>query len=203
MDYSRFLLKPFDKDLVKDLQKYPEFQINIPQKEKLFAFMVIMWEPANTDFRRLYPNYYERKREAALLAGLTTDKNGHFPSEIEGIIMGTNDDFNTAVVRYLMLFGLPDYPALIAQLELQAKELVAAFSPSEAKDRKIIRENIDKSTERIAEYEEKIFGGAETENVRKALYHNIEADRIRWRPEYVASDIAQKKLKVAHDQFTE
>ena len=203
MDFSKFLYSPFDPNTVKELEKFPEFQIKLPQKDKVIAFMIILWDFNNTEFRKLYPDYYTRKREAALAAGLKTANNGHFPEDIEAIITGLNEDFNIAVVRYLMMHSIPDYPALVAQKELQAKELVAAFSPSEAKDRKIIRENIDKSTEQIAQYEAKIFGGAETENVRKALYRFMEADRIRLRPEFLAEDTAKKRLNLKHDQFTE
>jgi hypothetical protein len=95
-----------------------------------------------------------------------------------------------------MMFGVPDYPALVALKEMQSQELKAAFSTTEAKDRKIIRDNIDKITNDISIYESKIYGGQETENVRKALYKHMESEKLRLRPEYVAEDIKQGKVKI-------
>ena len=84
----------------------------------------------------------------------------------------------------------------LRQLGCTAKELEAAFKETDPKERKVIRENIDKSTERISEYEAKIFGGQEVENVRKALYKFMESEKLRLRPEAIAEDTAKKKLKL-------
>ena len=201
MDYSKFYFPPFAEDTITELEKFPEFQFKSKDKDKIINFIILCWDVNNIELRRLYPEYYTRKREAALLAGFQTDKTGRFEKNIEDILTGQNDQCNTASVRYLLLQGLPDYPALIAQRELQAKELEAAFQSKDPKDRKIIRENIDKSTERIAEYEAKIFGGQEVENVRKALYKHIESEKLRLRPEYIAEDTAAKKLKFKKNPF--
>ena len=95
------------------------------------------------------------------------------------------------------MHGLPDYPALVSLKEMQAQELKFSFRQiDKPQDRKIIQENIEKSTDRIKEYEEKIFGGGEIENVRKALYKYMESERLSLRPEKKAREIKNKKLKV-------
>ena len=193
MDYSMYLYKPFDKKELDRLRLIPELS-DFP--DKILNFLIIMWDFGNTEFRRLYPDYFSRKREAAIAAGIKTGSDGKFDEETEEILTGQNDDFNTGCVKYLLGFGIPDYPALIAQRELQAKELEAAFKETDPKERKVIRENIDKSTERICEYEAKIFGGMETENVRKALYKHMESEKLRLRPEHVAGDTKKGKLKI-------
>jgi len=197
MDFSKFLFPPFEKSTLDALEQFPEFQFKIQDKAKIIDYMIIMYDHNNAEFRRLHTDYYTRKREAAILAKLPTGKDGKFPEQIEEVLTGLNDDFNTALVRYLMMFGLPDYPQLVALKELQAQELKAAFSPSEAKDRKIMRDNLDKITNDIAIIEDKIYYGTETENVRKALYRYMEANRLALRPEHIAEATRSGNLKQA------
>ena len=195
MDYSGYLFPPFDPNTLVELEKFDEFRFKITDKAKVIDYMIIMYDHSNAEFRRLHPDYFTRKREAAVLAGLPMGPDGKFTGEMENVLTGVNDDFNTAVVRYLMMFSLPDYPALVALKEMQSQELKAAFSPSEAKDRKIIRDNLDKITSDIAVYEDRIYTGTETENVRKALYKYMEQERVRLRPEFVAQDIKSGNIK--------
>lgn len=195
MDYSRFLYKPFDAKSLSTLESFDEvFRYKHRHKAKLIDYMIIMWDHNNLELRQLYPDYYTRKRQAAIMAGFTPRKDGKMEPEIESVLVGENDQFNTALVRYLLMQGIPDYPALVALKEMQAQDLMASFQPTEAKDRKLIRENLEKITNDIATLEERIFTGRETENVRKALYQYMETERVRLRPEYMASLIKAGKV---------
>ena len=193
-DFSRCLYDPFAKDTVERLEQLPEFNFTFKDKAKIIAYLILVYDYNNRDWQKQFTRHIELKREAALLAGFKIGANKHFSEEVEDFIVGNNAEFNKAVIRYLYLCGIPELPALVAHRELQSAEMEAAFGTTDPKDRKIIRENIDKGTERIAEYEEKVFGGKEVENLRKELYKNIEAEKIRLRPEHIAEDISKQKL---------
>ena len=195
MDYSRYLYKPFDPATLTKLESFDEvFRFKARHKAKVIDYMILMYDHNNTEFRQLYPDYFTRKRQAALLAGFPAGKDGKLESDVEAMLVGENDQFNTALVRYLLMQGIPDYPALVALREMQAQDFIAAFAPTEAKDRKQIRENLEKITSDIARLEERIFTGVETENVRKALYQYMEAERVRLRPEHMAQVIKAGKV---------
>lgn len=196
MDYSRYLYKPFDPNTLSALEAFDEvFRFKIRNKAKVIDYMILMYDHNNTELRQLYPDYYTRKRYAAVQAGFVTGKGGKLESDIEAILVGENDEFNAALIRYLLMQGIPDYPSLVALREMQARDLEDSFRPTEAKDRKQIRENLEKITSDIARLEERIFTGVETENVRKALYQYMENERVRLRPEYMAEVIKAGKVK--------
>lgn len=195
MDYSKLMYDPFDPQTVKELEKYEEFQFSCRNKQQVIAYMIIMYDYNNTELRRLYPDFFTRKREAALMAGLKPEKSGHFSEETENILTGQNDEFNRALVRFLLMFGHPDYPTLMGLREMHAKELEASMKgSSKPQDRRVILENLEKSAERIARMESMIFSGVEVENVRRALYVQLEADRAGLRPEVIAQRIRDRKL---------
>jgi len=201
MDYSKFMLKPFEQSTYDYLGGIKEFAHNWPNKNKLFDFMILLWD-INSELKRIHPDYFERKRQAAICAGLDVDSNGNFSPEIEEIILGGNNTFNVAVIQYLMMHAIPEYPALVATLELQAQELAESFKQTDKpKDRETISNNVKRTTDQRREYEKSIFGGEEVENVRRALYERIERDKIRLRPEDMGAAIDKKQLSHLPDPY--
>lgn len=190
MTYDHFRYKPFDKSTVDELCQLPEFQFNFKDKDKSISFIILVWDPQNRDWQKQHTRYIDLKREAAILAGFTLEKNNRFKPEVEDLIVGKHFGFNKAVIRYLYLIAIPELPALAAHRELLSAEIEAAFNPeTDAKERKEIRINLDAGTIRIAEYEAAVFGGTETEALRTELYKYLESNKIQLRPEHIALSI--------------
>jgi len=196
MQYSKFLYQPFSADTVKALEKYPEFKFKVPDKQKAIDYLILLYDISSNEVKASSDRLYERKKFAALKAGFKVDKQGHFSEWVEDIIVGENDEFNDAMVRFVRFFALPDLPALTAYNEMIDHEFTSAAKEKDSKLIKVILANIDELREKIETLERKIFTGDETENVRKALYRLMEKQRLP-RPENVAQDIESRELKVS------
>lgn len=194
-EYSHLMFDPFAPDTVQKLEQIPEFRFTMKDKNKAIAFLILAWDVNNRSWQKQFTRYLDMKREAALLAGFELDRSNKFPRHVEDMIIGANEEFNRAVIRYLYLTGIPELPALSAHRELQSVEMEAAFNPGTTpKERKEIRVNIDAGTERISEYEEKIFGGRESESMRTELYRYMESMKLRLRPEDIAKAISTRSV---------
>lgn len=194
-DYSQLIFDPFAPDTITKLEQYEEFQFSVPDKPKMCAYIVLLYD-INSDLKRNYPdNLYERKRNAALSAGFTIT-DGHFPGWVEDILVGDNDKFNDAALRFVRMFGLPDMPAYLAYTEILHKQVSAALKETDEKKLKIIQENIESSRTMVAQLERKMFGGEEVESVRAALYRLAEKQRLNLRPEHKAQQIETKTLSL-------
>ena len=199
MDYSKFLYDPFSKDTVSKLEQYEEFQFECKDKVKVVAYLILMYDINNTDFRRAYSDLYERKHKCAVTAGFELDDKGHFSPEIESILVGKNDMFNDAMARYISLFNIPDLPAHTAYSEILAKECIVAQKERDSKILKDVIANIDRARKNVEDCEVRIFTGIEVENVRKALYRFAQKKRLGLRPEEKAreiKDVSDKKIKM-------
>ena len=192
MNYEKFLFDPFGKDTVSKLEQYEEFKFECDNKDKVIAYLILMYDLSSSEVKAHSDRLYERKKFAALRAGFKF-KDGVFPKDIEDIIVGENDDFNVAMIRYVRMFGLPDLPKHTAYNEMLDSELSAAAKERDYKLHKVIMDNIESLSVKIESIERKIFTGDETENVRKSLYRLMEKTRVP-RPEYMAQDIASKSL---------
>lgn len=194
-DYSQLILDPFDPNTVSKLEQYDEFKFTVPDKFKTIAYMIIMFDP-KSDMKKLWPDdFYGRKRESALAAGFEMT-NGKFEKWVEELLIGENDDFNDAELRFTRMFGIPDYPAFVVYSDILDKQFRSAKKCNDEKKLKIIQENIENAMKMVALYERNIFGHAETENVRAALYRLQEKQRLNLRPEHIAELIEKKALKL-------
>jgi|GEM_PF-2618166 len=193
-NYSKFLYQPFDQDTVTKLEQYDEFKFNVPDKQKVIAYIIIMYD-FMSDMKRLYEGLYERKRNSAIAAGFEI-QDGKFDDWVEDILIGENDAFNDAALRYVRLFGIPDASAYMAYTEILHKQVTAAMRETDAKKLKIIQENIENAMEKVTIYERRIFSGEETESVRASLYRYAEKQRLNLRPEDKAKEIHAGKPTV-------
>jgi len=197
MDYSRFLYKPFDKKTVDTLEKqYPEFRFKVPDKQKAIDYLLLMYDIASGEVKTYSDRLYERKKYAATKAGFTLNKKGEFDEWIEDIIIGENEQFNDAVVRFVRMFGLPDLPTLVAYNEMIDHEFSSSAKVKDHAMIKTIIQNIEGLRTKIEQLERKIFSGEETENVRKSLYRLMEKQRLGLRPEEKAVEIAENRVNV-------
>ena len=191
------MFDPFGIDTVKQLELYEEFLFIVPDKPRVIAYMIIMYDP-RSDMKKLYPdNFYERKLKSAIAAGFETT-DGRFEPWVEQILVGENDDFNDAELRFTRMFGIPDYPAFIVYSDILDKQFRAAKKENDPKKLQVIQANIKSAIAEVSLYERNIFGHEETENVRAALYRLAEKQKLGLRPEDKAVEIDTKTLKV-HD----
>lgn len=195
-DYSRFLYPPFSLETVKKLEKYNEFGFMVPDKQKAVDYIILMYDIASIEVKTHSDNLYERKKYAAVKAGLTLGSNGKFSTWVENILVGENDQFNDAVIRFIRLFGMPDLPILIAFSQLLDNELVSAFKERDHAEIGKLRKNINELKDEVEALELKIFSGKETENVRSSLYRMIEKEKLNLRPEDKAREIAELRVSL-------
>ena len=195
MDYSKFLYDPFNKDTVSQLEQYEEFGFQCKDKPKVVAYLILMYDINNVDFRRAYSDLYERKHKCAITAGFEIE-DGKFAPDIEAILVGENDQFNDAMARYISLFNIPDLPAHTAFSEILAKECIVAQKEKDSKVIKDVIANINNARKNVEDCEVRIFTGIETENVRKSLYRFAQKKKLGLRPEEKAREIKEKKLNV-------
>lgn len=192
MAYEGFMVRPFQKDTIKKLEKYPEFRFKIKDKEKFINFMILMYDP-KSDIRRDYPDLLTRKREVAKIVGFKIGENHRFPDHIEEVLLGDNHEYNVAMIRFAQMHGIPDYDVLVVTREMLARELTSAIEARDPKARAQIQKNMDVDLIKIEELENRIFTGIPLQKERESLYHVIEKFRVP-RPENVADDISNKTL---------
>lgn len=186
MDFSKCLYDPHDKGLVKNLSKYEEFTLELgelePHRTEVFRFVVMMYD-LRTPLRKIYPDHNERKREAAFLAGFKFNKNKRFKPFVEDGVLGLNEAVAAMVARYVILFGIPEYSALVGSQSQYAGIIYKMIQQTATKD-EIAQHRL--LLEDIYRYETKVYGGAETLEMRKALYVNMESRLLAPKPEAMA-----------------
>lgn len=200
IDFSTLMYDPFSKETVYKLEQIPEFQFKSKDKDKIIAFMILVWDHNNREWQNQFTRYADLKRESAILAGFKLNSKNRFDEEIENIILGKNHEVNRAIIRYLYLSGVSELPALAAHRELLAAEYEMAFGGNtDPKERKVVRENIDKGTEKMKQYEQLVFGGSEVSSLKTELYKYMESQKLRIRPELIAESTRSGNLKQAID----
>lgn len=175
---STMLFNPNDENLVDKLSVYTEFN----QKEsdygvdklKLFRYIVVMYD-MNSPLRLEYPDFWERKKIAALHVGFKVDKKGIFEKNVEQILIGENNYANMAVTKYVMLHGIPEFTLLVAS---QAGLYFESLKVQRGTVTPAIAKNMKQFAADIRELTEILYGGGETLNARMALYAGIEKDRF-------------------------
>ena len=186
VEFKDCLFDPYAKDLKKKLEKYEEFKQPLGNMERyrdvIYKYIIIMYD-FKSPFRMLYPDINERRREAAREAGFQLTRNREFTKDIEDVLLGLREDVAKMVVKYLMLFGVPELVAI-----------EGCMSQFVAESEKLVRRQGDMNTYKLQkalmkdmeEYERRIFGGQETLDMRRALYQNLESRRRAPRPEEMA-----------------
>jgi hypothetical protein len=133
--------------------------------------------------------YYQRKRECAKVAEFPMTTEGKWRDDVVEVLIGTNEWFNTLVVKYLALLALPEYTQLIVYLELLARRTKKIFDGDDDDKTHMV---INALTEKIKELTGKIFGSGEIDEIqqaRRALYEQAEEERVRMRPEDIINMI--------------
>lgn len=160
-------------------------------KVKLDRFIVLMYN-FNSENRKKYQDYMERKKECAIQAGFEFDET--FEPEVEEMLFGQNDTANRLIIDYVISLGSPDLTRYVAFQQMLSTQVTQSMRETDEKSVKVVRENINNISEDLKEIEVNLFGGSD-QSLRKSLYASM-VDKLRLRPEHVAKDIADKNLKI-------
>lgn len=178
---EKYLYDPFDKNKINTLRNYDEFW-NI-EDDKVISYIILAYD-INSDIIREFPIRAQQKFEAALLAGFKLNYSNQFDTNVENMIIGDNYDVDKAIVKFVSLFGKPEWTALQAYyIQLDNELLLIRKGQAEKKN----TDNVDLLYKRINEISKILFGGEETVTARKALYDFIvKPERIMPRPENIS-----------------
>lgn len=199
---GQYLFSPTlkDKELAEALESYPEFQYQNFYLGKIIRYIILMYDIGNSEIQSMYPEYMTRKRECALMAGFKM-KEYRFSTDVEDILVCNNPDTNKMIIRYVRLFNNPDYVAYVSYWEMLVSEMLASMETSDSKVLKVIRDNISKLREELNQLSDNIFRGDSTHMLRKALYAEMESEKLHLRPEHIAKQIKEGDLKLEIDPY--
>jgi hypothetical protein len=195
VDTSRFLVDPKKKNFIDEMVKLSnifDFSVRGIGHKKLLIYITLMYDMWSY-FRRDVKSFPQRKYEAAVCAGFALKEDGTFDDKIERVLVGSDDDFNKAVVQYVSLHYNLEYAKLVIYEYNYYKLIHKSFSQFD--DRGNMRKLIDDLSNDINALEVKIFGGEETMSARKALYEGTSRSRLNLRPEQMVEEFAINKLR--------
>lgn len=210
MRFASYLYDPNDPDLVSKVQKdIPEFNFTFAEMDKLIKYTVLCYDP-HADLLKLFPgDFNRRKAEAAKLAGFVVNEDGRFDKAAEDCMVGANDDYNTALVAFVVKFNVSDLPAYVMYREVFFSEMKAAMAAddnmTDKKTASALRKeailNAEIARTKMHELEVKLFTATESLEVRSALYVVAEKMRLSLRPEDKAKEIESKTLNVSDPYY--
>lgn len=190
IERSKYLVDPLDDNILDKLKKHDEFNEKFTtDKEYTCRYIVLMYD-MNSSLRLDVRDFWERKRVAASIAGFTIDNRrkggGGFDPTVENMLLGEDVAVNNAITKYILLFGIPEYAALIIYETMLVFEVQKTLKNIYTKDTPKI---IDFIKGQIKELTEELYGGKEVLNARKALYSRIERERAYEKPEEIIKRI--------------
>lgn len=193
VDTSRLKFDPKKADFMHNFDGIPEFNpkdwfYDISRKTVL-TYIVLMYDP-HSEFIDKVPNYWQRKRISATTAGFATIKSGErrgaFGIQEELILLGKSDTINRMCIRYCLLFHDVEYLTLMSYMELFMQETMNVMEMNDTKDTKQLIANIDSLNSKIRGLSHLVFGGSETEDMKKELYKSVISEMLIIRPELIA-----------------
>lgn len=180
------------------LREIPEFNFTPPPGatwEQVVEYITLLYGK-DSKLLREYSDFRVRKAKAVELAGFKRGKNGKYSEEVESIFLGGIPEINRAIVAYVVGQNDPDFLLYVTYSNLLATEVEATLGENDPKKRETIRKNIYELTNNLRDAEASLFGGKETEELRKALYSTMEKQRLSIRPEEMARDIQEGQVNL-------
>jgi len=191
----------FVDDIKERIIEFKEYKGSVPEK-KVFSHIVLMYDP-NSSLWKSERDFYDRKRVCAELVDFPKKKN-KWNDDVESMLVGTNDEYNSMMAALIAQFGIPELYQLIVCLYLLNSEMKKVIAGNGNKDSyKITMDTGDKITEltRII-----LHSGDKDEisTARNALYAKAEKERQKVRPEDFVTEISEKgTLPGNHNPFGE
>lgn len=190
-----YLYDPTKEEEYTKLKKYPEFNVKLKKLSlnKVIQYVILVYD-FSSELRKEIRDHVQRKSVAAKIVGYKISEiTGKFETLVEEFLAGENEEVNEMVVRYVSLFGKPEYVQLTTYYELFIQENKALMNGGSREKLKALIEGMDKLTDKITELEEKLFGGKESIDFRQHLYASVEKKRLGIRAEEIAEDLANGK----------
>jgi len=200
LDTSKFRFDPkkpsFEEDLIKESKVF-DLSLKGVNRKKALIYIVLMWD-INSEIVRSGKEYVVRKYEAGTAAGFnlhevdsSTGKRLVFSKTAEDLFIGENDRFNKAVIQYVSLMHSPEYTRLVVVTHHYNKMASESLKSMSDKDNTFMRNMLDD----INTLEQKLFGGEEVFNVKKALYEGTGRTLVKLRPEDEVDEFAINGLR--------
>lgn len=189
VNVDEFLVPPFQPKEWGRLYEYDEFKRSTGKidKEKIINYILLYYD-LNSNLRTFYPVYAQRKGAALDLAGFKKSSS-RYSEDVEDFIVGKNDIVNGMIIRYISMFGKPEYQELHAYYEMFMQESRSVFE--QKVDRvKDTRANIKALSKDISELEIKLFGGKETTDMKAELYRQMDI-KILPTPEKISKELSK------------
>lgn len=188
VEKGKMLYDPNDPALYEKLKRYGEFDFDGLELNpyEVCRFIVLMYD-MESPLRLEHLELWARKRAAAEMAGFKIGKSGAFDLRVEQMLLGENVIVNTAIAKYIMLFGLPEIASLEAD---QASMFFEVARSLKGEANKNTLHNIAFLRKEINALTEEVFGGSEAHSLRKALYGHLEDKRNSIKPEEVIKRLA-------------
>lgn len=171
-----FLFDPKSEDFEERMLSRSSIFDLKKHRKKYLTYIALMYD-IQSELRRNNKDYNNRKFEAGKIAGFELE-NGRFNKDVEDTLLGEDDNFNKAVIQMVYYSFNNDYKLLFI-LEEQYNKAMSEYSSKIVDFDEKSRKLLTTMKEQIEEIENKIFGGTETINLRKALYSGIDATRSR------------------------
>lgn len=198
-----YLCNPKDDAAIGALiDSYPEFQEDLDilesQKIKVIRFIILFYD-LNNDVKDRITDFWKRKSVCANFAGFQLGHGKKYSKHVKDFLIGANDVVNSMIIRYLLLFNNPDYIELQVATDMYNKQALKAMRlgiSAGASSVKDINDNLTKLNKKIKDTTILVFGGKESSQLEERLYLQMQKDRLKYRPEDVASvDSKGNKLK--------
>lgn len=191
LDLSKCLFDPNKSSLLKDVEKYEEFNKDLTHRmsrKAVLTYIILMYDQASP-LRREIRSLPARKGTALQVAGFKTDKNGRFEVHVEKILEGVNQDVNAMIVKYLLLQNSPSFMKLVLYELMLARESAKIINgvyktPEAMKSIDGLTDSIDKLTEEV------IGGRGEAEPILAAIYQEV-TKNIDVSPETISEYIVE------------
>ena len=187
-DTSKFLYDPKTPESYLKLKEHQEFKASLPHtlpRERIFQYIIWMYDRASDAVRAEYPLYTQRKREVARMVGLI---GGTKNRGVENVLIGPNDSVNIMIVKYIKMFNSPEYSKLAIYQEISVHLQRKAISGDI--DKALI-DNVEKITDAIKDLEVNVFYGKDETELRAELYRTIEDEDLGVTSEQIAQKLAK------------
>jgi hypothetical protein len=106
-----------------------------------------------------------------------------------------NEEYNDAVVAFVVSFNIADLPAYAMYRSIFFSEYRASLNATDSKAKKEIMANAETARAEMTALEHKLFSDEDTIGARNALYKLAEKQKLNLRPEDMARLIADKELQ--------
>lgn len=192
IDTSQLLYDPKGFEFVSALEKIAEFNPDkFPKvdRRQLYIFIILTYDK-NSPLWQMFPNFWHKKRIAAITAGFEQDQSGLFSQYVMDLLFGKLEAVNSMIIRYCLFFNEPEFVALVSNYEMFIQETAQAVMPSSSQEKKQIASNIKFLNNEISTLARTVFGGDESLELKKQLYKTATSEILKLRPELVAARLS-------------